>query len=259
MTRADANAGPRRTKNERPRPLWTRSPTPRRAPLSREAIVTCAISLADSQGLDAVSIRTLATELGARPMSIYTYAQIERKKELFDLMVDAVCGEMLLDQLPRPWRDALRATALRCRDALIRHPWWTELVGRNVLTGPNGTRYREQTLAAIAGLKIDRTRKLAIILAVERYVVGQATYAIDEHGASRTPARTHEQWRQAADEHRTVQIETAEFPHLTALGPLHPTPDDQERYFTLGLDWLLDGISTDLKRQRSTTRNGQRH
>ena len=222
--------------------------------MSREAIVTCAISLADSQGLDAVSIRTLASELGARPMSIYSYAQIERKEELFDLMVDAVCGEMLLDQLPRPWRDALRAIAIHCRDALIRHPWWTELVGRNVLTGPNGTHYREQTLAAVAGLKIDPTRKLAIILAVETYVIGQATHAIDEHGASRTPARTHEQWRQAADEYQAALIETGRFPHLAELGPLHPTPDDQKRYFTLGLDWLLDGISTDLKRRRSTTR-----
>jgi hypothetical protein len=85
-------------------------------------------------------------------MSIYSYARVESKEELLDLMVDEVCAEMLVTDLPEHWQPALRAVATRTRAALLAHPWWIELIGRNVLLGPHGTRYREQTLAAVRTL-----------------------------------------------------------------------------------------------------------
>jgi AcrR family transcriptional regulator len=77
----------------------------RRTALTREAIVRAAILLADAEGLDAVSIRRVASELQARAMSLYTY--IERKEDLFDLMADEVAAEVLVPgELPRDWREA---------------------------------------------------------------------------------------------------------------------------------------------------------
>ena len=142
--------------------VWTRSHAQRRAPLTRQAIVTSAVSLADREGLGAVSIRRIAGELGARPMSIYSFAAIETKDELFDLMIDEVSADLLLPTLPQNWREAVLAIALRLRLVLLRHPWWIDLIGRNVLIGPNGIRYREQTLAALGDVQIDDTLKLAV-------------------------------------------------------------------------------------------------
>jgi AcrR family transcriptional regulator len=225
--------------------VWDRPPAARRRPpLGREGIVAAAIPLADAEGLAALTIRRLAAELDARPMSIYSYARITSKEELFDLMVDEVCAEMLVPDLPEQWRAALRELAVRCRDVLSRHPWWVELMGHNVLLGPNGTRHREQTLAAVAGLGLDRETKLAIIVAVETYVVGQVAFAMDERGSAHIPDRSPAQWQEAVGRHQAALIATGEFPHLAGIGPVRPTSaEEQERYFLTGLDWLLAGIA----------------
>ncbi len=231
---------PSRADAPTPSLVWTRPAPARRAALTREAIVAAAIRLADAEGLSAVSVRRLADALAARPMSIYSYARIENKDELFDLMVDEICAELLVPDLPRQWRPALRAVATRMRAVLLRHPWWVELIGRNVLLGPHGTRYREQTLAAIETLDADRETKQAVILTVETYVVGQLTFALDEQGSTGAGPRG----RAALRRYHQELLATGEFPHLASLGPPEPTSAaDRERYFTRGLDWLLAGIA----------------
>ncbi|QFY10801.1 TetR/AcrR family transcriptional regulator [Nonomuraea phyllanthi] len=237
-------AAPRPDTEEPPSPLvWDRPPPDRRrAPLTREIIVSAAIPIADSEGLAALTVRRLAAELDARPMSVYSYARITSKEELFDLMTDQVCAEMIVDDLPGDWREALRAIAVRVREVLLRHPWWVELIGHNVLIGPNGTRHREQTLAALSGLRLDPSTKLAVIVAVETYVVGQATFVMDEEGSPSVPGRTAEQ--EALAQYQASLIATGAFPHLAGIGPVQPIPvRDRERYFLLGLDWLLSGIA----------------
>jgi AcrR family transcriptional regulator len=232
--------------------VWERPPrVERREPLSREAIVSTAIPLADTEGLAALTIRRLAAELGARPMSIYSYAQITSKEELFDLMVDQVCAQMLLPDLPHHWKQALRAIAIRTREVLLAHPWWVELIGHNVLLGPNGTRHREQTLAALSGLQLDPSAKIAIIVAIETYVVGQVSFAMDEQGSSRIPGRSTTQRQEAQGRYQLALIATGEFPNLATISPPQPTSQhDQERYFNLGLDWLLKGIAATVNPRR---------
>jgi AcrR family transcriptional regulator len=236
--------------------VWDRPPPDRRAPLSREIIVSTAIPLADSEGLAALTVRRLAAELDARPMSVYSYARITSKEELFDLMLDQVCAEMIVADLPTDWQEALRAIAIRLRAVLRRHPWWVELVGHNVLLGPNGTRHREQTLAALSGTRVDPATKLAIIVAVETYVVGQAMFAMDEEGSLRVPGRTAEQWQEAVGHYQATLIASGDFPNLAAIGLAHPSPQqDRERYFLLGLDWLLHGVAATLEPQPKEVAN----
>jgi AcrR family transcriptional regulator len=227
--------------------VWTRPATKRRALLTREAIVAAATRLADAEGLAAVTVRRLAEELDARPMSIYSYARVESKEELFDLMVDQVCGEMLVTDLPDGWQQAVRAVATRGRAVLLEHPWWVELIGRNVLLGPNGTRYREQTLAAVHSLSADPEVKQAVVLAVETYMVGQVTFALDEQGSPEMEHRSVEQWQQAHQQYQQSLIATGEYPHLARLAPLPTSPEGRERFFNMGLDWLLTGIAASLE------------
>lgn len=209
--------------------------------------MAAAMRLADAEGLAAVTVRRLAVELDARPMSIYAYARIESKEELFDLMADQVCGELLVPDLPDGWQQALRAVATRGRVVLLEHPWWVELIGRNVLLGPNSTRYREQTLAAVHPLSAGQEVKQAVVLAVETYMVGQVTFALDEKGSPEIEHRSAEQWQRAHQQYQQSLIATGEYPHLASLAPLPTSPESRERLFNLGLDWLLAGIAGSLE------------
>jgi AcrR family transcriptional regulator len=232
--------------------VWTRPAPTRRTALTREAIVAAAIGLADAEGLTAVTVRRLAVELDARPMSIYSYARIESKEELFDLMVDEICAEMLVADLPGDWQLALRAVAARSRAVLLAHPWWVELIGRNVLLGPHGTRYREQTLAAVRTLGADQETRQAVVVTVETFVVGQITFALDEQGSAKAEHRPLEQRQQAVRQYHQDLIATGEFPQLSSAGPPGPTSAaDRDRFFTLGLDWVLAGIAASLEPGRA--------
>jgi AcrR family transcriptional regulator len=234
---------PRPDADEPPAPLvWDRPPPARpRAPLSREDVVAAAIPLADAEGLAAVTVRRLAAELDARPMSVYSYARITAKEELFDLMVDQVCAEMLVADPPADWRAALRVIAVRCWEVLLRHPWWVELTGQDVLPGPNGTRHREQVLAAVAGLPLDPATRRALFVAVQAYIVGQAVFALDD--GSR-PRRSSGEVREAVEQFEAALIGSGEFPNLASTGTGRPASREEfESYFRRGLDWLLHGIA----------------
>src|ERR1700676_5178880 len=89
--------------------IWTRPPKEKRERPTRDAIVAAATDLADTHGLDAVSIRRVAAALQTRPMDLYR--DFARKDELIDLMADQAAAGAVLDELPPHWRDALTAIA----------------------------------------------------------------------------------------------------------------------------------------------------
>src|SRR5262249_51630132 len=161
--------------------IWTRETSVKPASLSREAIVRAAIKLADEEGIDAVSIRRIAAELKARPMSLYSF--IERKDDLFDLMLDHVAGEALVPgELPADWREALMLIAEHTRDASLKHPWILGAHGRVSGVGPNGISHIEQSLAAIDALDVPSERRYAILAAVDNYTLGHVTRELLEAG-----------------------------------------------------------------------------
>src|SRR5262249_43559728 len=105
--------------------LWARTERSSRGPqptLSHAQIAAAAIRIADREGLDAVSMRRVAAELGAGTMSLYRY--VRTKDELHDLMRDTVAGE---DDVPaKPsghWRADLSVLAHQMRASALRHPW----------------------------------------------------------------------------------------------------------------------------------------
>ena len=106
------------------RVIWDRPERAARGPapsLSREEITTAAVALADTQGIEAVSMRALAVELGVGAASLYRY--VARKDELIDLMVDAVMGNDLQFEIRGNWREDLRSFAHGLRSMTLRHPW----------------------------------------------------------------------------------------------------------------------------------------
>ncbi len=133
--------------------VWTRPERAGKGPApshSRAEITAAAIALADSEGIDAVSMRRVAAKLGAGTGTLYRY--LAGKDDLIDLMIDAVEGE---DGGPAPlsgdWRQDLRAFARRARSIIHRHPWVAVLAAGRPTLGPNGLRLAEHTLDSDRG------------------------------------------------------------------------------------------------------------
>lgn len=152
--------------------LWTRpEPGARKPRFSREEIAQAAVRIADTEGFDALSMRRLATELGAGTMTLYYY--VRTKDELLALVNDAVMGELLVpdDELGDDWRTALTQIAHRSRDALRRHPWSLE-IREDHGPSPNATRHFDQCMQAVQDLDIPLGEKFELITAVDEYVFG---------------------------------------------------------------------------------------
>jgi AcrR family transcriptional regulator len=214
---------------------WTRE---RRGPLSAAAIVRSALAIADADGLDAVSMRRVATDLGVGTMSLYHH--VADKDELLGLMSDAVAGELLVPgELPRHWREALRAIAHRTYDAFRRHPWLVESAGMRPVPTPNQLRHIEQSIAAIHDLDVDERTAAAMVMATDDYTSGyvrrRLTFgAAGPFGAPGERARMRE------------LLATGEFPFLARVVVERPELRAPEDTFDLGLEWLLDGMAATL-------------
>ena len=97
----------------------------RRTPLSKERVLRAAIELADAEGIDALSMRRLAKELGVEAMSLYNH--VANKDEILAGILDLVASEFELPPDAGDWKAAMRLHAISSRDALLRHRWATSL------------------------------------------------------------------------------------------------------------------------------------
>ncbi|GII54052.1 TetR family transcriptional regulator [Planotetraspora thailandica] len=157
--------------------IWERpEPGPRRVVrLDRAGITAAAVPIADREGLEAVSLRRVASALGTGPMRLYGY--LDTKDDLLDLMMDAVCGEI---ELPAPpelpgsggWREDLRAIAHGTQFIARRHPWYVTLLGTRQPYGPNGLAYSERLFASVAALGLSARETVHAVNAVRAYIAG---------------------------------------------------------------------------------------
>ena len=99
----------------------------RRVPLSRERVLRAAFDLTDTEGVEALSMRKLAQQLGVEAMSLYRH--VRNKGDIVDGMVDLVFGEIGLPATDVDWKTAMRRRAISARDVLARHPWAIGLDG----------------------------------------------------------------------------------------------------------------------------------
>src|SRR5579859_5570811 len=130
----------------------------RPAQRSRAGITAAAVGIADREGLDAVSMRRVAAELGTGAASLYRY--VETREDLLDLMTDAVGGEYLLPEPSGDWLADLVAFGEQSRTIMLRHPWVAGLVVTRPVLGPNGIAALEHVLAVLEPHPADPATKL---------------------------------------------------------------------------------------------------
>jgi AcrR family transcriptional regulator len=153
--------------------MWTRvEPGRRQSRFTRAEIAQIALRIADTEGIDAVSMRRVASELGAGTMTLYHY--VRTKDELLALVFDAIMGEVVVpdDQpLPASWRDAITVIACRSRDSLRKHAWMFDIADEPAV-GPNAVRHFDQSLQAVATVPGSLADKLDVLTMVDEYVFG---------------------------------------------------------------------------------------
>lgn len=199
----------------------------RRRPLTAEAIVAAAITIADEEGLEAVSIRRIASEIDARPMSLYNH--FESKDALLASMADEVVGEVLVDPpLPAEWRQAITEISRLLYRMLVRHPWLIAVTSRQPQFGPNSEKQAAQLAEAMSGLSLESAEMWVLIGTVNDYVLG--------HSLRATTVAKPEDLDDVIAEPAIEAI-----PELASLPDYLRTRASVER-FEAGLRAVLDGI-----------------
>src|SRR2546426_9910048 len=207
----------------------------RRAALTRERILRAAISLADRDGIESLSMRKLGHELGVEAMSLYNH--VRNKVDMLDGMVDVVFSEIELPANGEEWQIAMRKRAISARQALLRHPWAIGLMESRATPGPATLRHHDAVLGSLrtAGFSIDMAAHAYSIL--DGYIYGftltELTLPFRKPGdVARVAGNIMERFR------------AGEYPHLAemavdrAMKPGYSYGDE----FEYGLDLILDGI-----------------
>ena len=217
-------------------------------------IASVALGIADREGFDAVTMRRVASELGAGTMSLYHY--VRSRDDLVALMDDALMAEALVPpgELPTGWRDALIAVARRTRAALVGHPWALVALQSSQF-GPSAMRHFEQSLAAVDDTGLAPAAKFELLSLVDDYVFGNVLHASEARVRMKV-AGSNPEIVSAMIEFGLAQLRTGEFPHMSALlGDADPRdrasapgPAMDEKslndQFERGLQAVLDGATS---------------
>jgi AcrR family transcriptional regulator len=131
------------------------SDTTPQVPLSRERVLRAAIRMADEGGIESLSMRKLAQELGVQAMSLYNH--VANKDDILDGIVDIVGSEIEVPNLGIDWKTAMRRRATSAHEMLVRHPWATMAIVSRVNVGPAMLRYVDATLGCLceAGFSLE--------------------------------------------------------------------------------------------------------
>jgi AcrR family transcriptional regulator len=202
--------------------------------LTRDRILREAVSLADREGLHALSMRRLARGLDAGAMTLYHY--VTGKDELLEGMVDLVFGEI---ELPTgdDWKSAMRRRCSSARDVLGRHSWAISLMESLTRPGPANLRHREAVVACLRRGGFDLRTTVHANWVLDSYVYG---FALQE---ASLPFDTAEELAQIADDVFIPQVPADSYPHLHEIAvALLQTAYEPGDEFAVGLDLILDAL-----------------
>lgn len=206
-----------------------------RAPLTRERVLLTAMALADQRGLESVTMRRLARELGVEAMSLYHH--VANKDDLLDGMVDRVFAEIDLPSDEHDWKTAMRQRALSARQVLARHRWAIGLMESRTAPGPALLRHHNAVLASLRKEGFSLPMAAQAFSALDSYIFG---FALQE--ASLPRADPHETGEVAGA--ILEQLPADEYPHLAEMITEHvlrPGYDFREEYES-GLDLILHAL-----------------
>jgi AcrR family transcriptional regulator len=237
--RATAPSGQPAT-DGRSRSLWFDPPTDgqdRRSRLTRERVVAEALAVIAEDGIQALTMRSLAARLGVVPGAVYHH--VGNKQQLQDLVLDGVLAEIdfELDPSLNP-SEQLKVLAHRLRQVLERHPGVAGILKTRDPLGPHSLALAEAILGPLQATGFhDRDAGLAFFLLVD-YTIG---FAVSDTSTSVNEQRVRDPATRTQLHQFFRSLPPDQFPTLVALGE-HVWVDNRDERFTAGLDVLVDGL-----------------
>ncbi|HUQ61327.1 TetR/AcrR family transcriptional regulator [Lentzea sp.] len=208
--------------------------------LSREAIVAKALELLDEHGMQKLSMRTLAAQLGAAPMSLYWH--VPTKDALIELCLDAVYGEFDLPEPDAEWEPALRGMMHELRHLAQKHPWWVRGIGEFTTIGPNAVAMADSMLGPLRAAGLSMAEASLSASTVSSYVMGFAIAEVNFASRGKMDQPPPD-LRKIADLYREKHPRYVEMLDDPAVWSL-------EGQFEFGLDCVIDGIKARVKALR---------
>jgi AcrR family transcriptional regulator len=216
-----------------------------RAPLNRERVLQAAIRLADQGGIESLTMRKLARELGVEAMSLYNH--VANKDDLVDGIVDLVVSEIDLPSTVEGWETAIREYAISAHEALLRHPWACTLVMSPTTTRTLRTprlRYMEWLLRQLREAGFSPELTYHAYHALDGHILGFTLWQLGHSAGAKELGDAQDLADFAAKFLR--ELRAGDYPylaehveqHLTAFGD--GGASDSEFEFGLGL--ILDGL-----------------
>ncbi|MFI7064675.1 TetR/AcrR family transcriptional regulator [Kribbella sp. NPDC050124] len=211
----------------------TRQQRPR---LSRDRVLEAAVAVADAGGIGGLTIRSLAQELGVKPMSVYYH--VANKEEILDGIVDYVFSQIDLPSADGDWRTEMRKRAESARQVLRRHSWAIGLMESRTSPGPATLRHHNAVLGTLraAGFSVEKTAHAYALL--DSYIYG---FAIQEASLPFEGPDSVAQVSEAIME----RFATGEYPHMVEIATEYTNKGgyDFGNEFEFGLTLILDGLA----------------
>ena len=208
-----------------------------RLPLSRDRVLDAAMVVADAGGIAALTIRSLAQQLGVKPMSVYHY--VANKDEIIDAIVDLVFSEIELPVIGGEWRVEMRRRASSARRVLKHHSWATPLLQSRLNPGPFTLRHHNAFIGCLraSGFSMELTAHAFAL--IDSYVYG---FAMSE---AALPINGPDSVADIADSMLQQFFDPAAYPYLlefTTKHVMHPDYDFGAE-FEFGLTAILDALA----------------
>jgi AcrR family transcriptional regulator len=205
-----------------------------RIPLSRARVLRAAAALADSAGVESLTMRRLAQELGVEAMSLYNH--VASKDDLLNGLVELVIEEIEIPPSESDWRATLRQRALSARSLMARHPWAPALIALPASRNRAMVRYLDGVVGCLrhAGFTPELMHHAVHLLDSRMFGFTQELFYEGEVAPEVTAIA---QGHAFAEEYPNIAEVIGEMRH------------DDEVEFAFGLDLILDG----LERLRAST------
>ena len=210
----------------------------RRAPLNRDRVLRAAVALADDVGIESLSMRNLAQELGVVPMALYKH--VANKEQLLDGMVDVVVGEIDPPVRGTDWKAAIRQRILSARGVLLRHPWASRVIESRPQPTPVVLDYMDSIVGMFraGGFSVDLTHHVM-------HVLGSRMWGFTQELFPASPLPADPQMQAAM-----LREMTGRYPHIAeiAMAAAHDQGSvvghscDDQFEFEFAVDLLLDGF-----------------
>jgi DNA-binding transcriptional regulator YhcF (GntR family) len=216
---------------------------PRQVELAPARIVGTAIDIADSEGLGALSMRRIATELGVATMALYRH--VRSKEDLVIMMAEVLFERHPPPAVPPPgWRAQLEAIARLQWSVYGRHPWLAPVISvtRPQLM-PKGMAHTDWTLRALGGLGLDPNTRMHAGITLLAYVRGMAMNFESEARARQDTGMTDQEWVDSQEAAFAAAFVAGPYPALLRLTADSRIDVDLDSLFEFGLRGLLDGYA----------------